>query len=144
METGLKHLHSFLPYILLTVLVLALLKSFVAFRSNQPHTEAHRKNGLIVLIVAHLQLLLGIVLYIVSPKGLNTLNDMGTTMKNPDLRLYALEHPVMMIIAIVFITMAYSKSKKNIADRLKHKVKTVNYLIALALILSKIPWAVWP
>jgi len=144
METGLKHLHSFLPYILLTVLVLALLKSFVAFRSNQPHTEAHRKNGLIVLIVAHLQLLLGIVLYIVSPKGLNTLNDMGTTMKNLDLRLYALEHPVMMIIAIVFITMAYSKSKKNIADRLKHKVKTVYYLIALALILSKIPWAVWP
>jgi len=140
METGLKHLHSFLPYILLTVLILALLKSFVAFRSNQ----AHRKNGLIVLIVAHLQLLLGIVLYIVSPKGLNTLNDMGTTMKNPDLRLYALEHPVMMIIAIVFITMAYSKSKKNIADRLKHKVKTVYYLIALALILSKIPWAVWP
>jgi hypothetical protein len=69
---------------------------------------------------------------------------MGTTMKNPDLRLYALEHPVMMIIAIVFITMAYSKSKKNIADRLKHKVKTVYYLIALALILSKIPWAVWP
>tara|TARA_B110000977_G_scaffold186461_1_gene252474 strand:+ start:263 stop:697 length:435 start_codon:yes stop_codon:yes gene_type:complete len=143
METGLKHLHSFLPYILLTVLVLALLKSFVAYRSNQVHTEAHRKNGLIVLIVAHLQLLLGIVLYFVSPKSLSALNNMGAAMKNADLRFYGLEHPLMMIIATVFITMAYSKSKKNIIDRLKHKIKSVYYLIALVLILSRIPWSVW-
>ena len=50
---------------------------------------------------------------------------------------------LMMIIAIVFITMAYSKSKKDIADNLKHKVKSVYYLIALVLILSRIPWSVW-
>tara|TARA_B110000977_G_scaffold156199_1_gene198761 strand:- start:308 stop:742 length:435 start_codon:yes stop_codon:yes gene_type:complete len=143
METGLKHLHSFLPYIVLTILVLALLKSFVAYRKGQPHTEAHRKNGLILLIVAHIQFLLGVVLYFVSPKSLAALNDMGAAMKNADLRFYGLEHPLMMIVAIVFITMAYSKSKKDIADRLKHKVKSVYYLIALVLILSRIPWSVW-
>ncbi len=144
MYTGLKHLHSFMPYLLLTVLVLALIKSFVAYRNNQPHTEAHRKNGLIVLILAHLQLLLGCTLYFVSPMSTTGLRDMGAAMKDTTLRLYALEHPLMMIIAIVFITMAYSKSKKDIADNLKHKVKWVYYLIALALILSRIPWSEWP
>jgi len=143
MYTGLKHLHSFLPYLLLTVLALALLKSFIAYRKSQAHTEADRKNGLIVLILAHLQLLLGLALYFISPISLNALSNMGSAMKDSTLRLYAVEHPLMMIIAIVFITMAYSKSKKDIADNLKHKVKSVYYLIALVLILSRIPWSVW-
>jgi hypothetical protein len=144
MYTGLKHLHSFMPYLLLTVLVLALIKSFVAYRNNQVHTEAHRKTGLMVLILAHIQLTLGCVLYFVSPMSSEGLSDMGAAMKDATLRLYALEHPLMMILAIVFITMAYSKSKKDIADSLKHKVKWVYYLIALVLILSRIPWSVWP
>jgi|TARA_B110000977_G_scaffold193507_1_gene268567 hypothetical protein len=143
MYTGLKHLHSFLPYLLLTVLVLALVKSFIAYRTNQVHTDAHRKNGLIVLILAHIQLLIGMALYFISPKSVTALSDMGAAMKDSTLRLYAVEHPLMMIIAIVFITMAYSKSKKDIADSLKHKVKSVYYLIALVLILSRIPWSVW-
>jgi len=143
MYTGLKHLHSFLPYLLLTVLVLALVKSFIAYRTNQAHTDAHRKNGLIVLILAHIQLLIGLALYFISPKSVAALSDMSAAMKDATLRLYALEHPLMMIIAIVFITMAYSKSKKDIADSLKHKVKSVYYLIALVLILSRIPWSVW-
>tara|TARA_B110000879_G_scaffold139363_1_gene181636 strand:+ start:253 stop:687 length:435 start_codon:yes stop_codon:yes gene_type:complete len=143
MYTGLKHLHSFLPYLLLTVLVLALVKSFIAYRTNQVHTDAHRKNGLIVLILAHIQLLIGMALYFISPKSVTALSDMGAAMKDSTLRLYALEHPLMMIIAIVFITMAYSKSKKEIADSLKHKVKSVYYLIALVLILSRVPWSVW-
>ena len=144
MYTGLKHLHSFVPYLLLTVLVLALIKSFVAYRKNQAHTEAHRKTGLMVLILAHLQFTIGCILYFVSPMSKAGLSDMGAAMKDSTLRLYALEHPLMMILAIVFITMAYSKSKKDIADSLKHKVKWVYYLIALVLILSRIPWSVWP
>jgi heme A synthase len=144
MYTGLKHLHSFVPYLLLTVLVLALIKSFVAYRKNQAHTEAHRKTGLMVLILAHLQFTIGCILYFVSPMSKAGLSDMGAAMKDSTLRLYALEHPLMMILAIVFITMAYSKSKKDIADSLKHKLKWVYYLIALVLILSRIPWSVWP
>ena len=143
MYTGLKHLHSFLPYLLLTVLVLALVKSFIAYRTNQVHTDAHRKNGLIVLILAHIQLLIGLALYFISPKSTTALSDMGAAMKDSTLRLYALEHPLMMIIAIVFITMAYSKTKNDIADSLKHKIKSAYYLIALVLILSRIPWSVW-
>ena len=65
MYTGLKHLHSFMPYVLLTVLFLALLKSFIAYQKNQEHTEGHRKNGLLVLILAHLQLTIGLILYFI-------------------------------------------------------------------------------
>lgn len=143
MYIGLKHLHSFLPYLLLTVLLFAFVKSVIAYRGKRPHTEGHRKNGLIVLILAHIQFLIGGVLYFVSPMSTGGLNDLGAAMKDPTLRLYTLEHPLMMILAIVLITMAYSKSKKDISDQLKHKVKSIYFGTALFLILSRIPWSAW-
>ena len=143
MYIGLKHLHSFLPYLLLTVLMFVFVKSVIAYRGKHPHTEGHRKNGLIVLILAHIQFLIGGVLYFVSPMSTGGLNDIGAAMKDPTLRLYTLEHPLMMILAIVLITMAYSKSKKDISGKLKHKVKSVYFGTALLLILSRIPWSAW-
>ena len=143
MYIGLKHLHSFLPYLLLTFLLFAFVRSVIAYRGKQSHTEGHRKNGLILLILAHIQFLIGGVLYFVSPMSRSGLNDVGLAMKDSTLRLYTIEHPLMMILAIVLITMAYSKSKKDISSHLKHKIKSIYFGIALILILSRIPWSAW-
>ena len=143
MYIGLKHLHSFLPYLLLPVLLFALVRSAIAYRGKHPHTEGHRKNGLILLILAHTQFLIGGILYFVSPMSTSGLNDVGLAMKDSTLRLYTIEHPLMMILAIVLITMAYSKSKKDISSHLKHKIKCIYFGLALVLILSRIPWSVW-
>ena len=143
MYIGLKHLHSFLPYLLLTLLLFAFVKSVIAYRGQHPHTEGHRKNGLILLILAHTQFLIGGILYFVSQMRTRGLNDLGAAMKDSTLRLYTLEHPLMMILAIVLITMAYSKSKKDISSHLKHKIKCIYFGLALVLILSKIPWSAW-
>ena len=143
MYIGLKHLHSFLPYLLLTVLLFAFVKSVIAYRGQHPHTDGHRKNGLILLILAHTQFLIGGILYFISPMSTGGLNNLGAAMKDSTLRLYTLEHPLMMILAIVLITMAYSKSKKDISSHLKHKIKCIYFGLALVLILSKIPWSAW-
>ncbi len=143
MYTGLKHLHSFLPYLLITVLLFAFVRSVIAYRLKQPHTEGHRKNGLIFLILAHIQFLIGAVLYFVSPMSRSGLNDVSLAMKDSALRLYTIEHPLMMILAIVLITVAYSKSKKDISSHLKHKIKSIYFGLALVLILSRIPWSAW-
>ena len=145
MYIGLKHLHSFLPYLLLTVLLFAFVKSVIAYRGQHPHTEGHRKNGLILLILAHTQFLIGGILYFVSPMSTSGLNDLGAAMKDSTLRLYTIEHPLTMTIAIVLITIAYSKSKKDISSHLKHKIKSIYYGLALVLILSRIPpsWPAW-
>ena len=143
MYIGLKHLHSFLPYLLLTLLLFAFVRSVIAYRGQHPHTEGHRKNGLILLILAHTQLLIGGILYFVSPMSKSGFNNFGAAMKDSTLRLYTLEHPLMMILAIVLITSAYSKSKKDISSQLKHKIKSIFFGLALVLILSKIPWSAW-
>ena len=64
METGLSHLHSLLRWVLLLLLIIAIVKSF----SKDTYTEGNRKLALFTLIMAHVQLILGVSLYFI--KGL--------------------------------------------------------------------------
>jgi hypothetical protein len=59
-------------------------------------------------------------------------------------RLFALEHPLTMVLGIVLITIGYSKAKRTADDRTKFKLIAWCYGIGLVLILSRIPWMVWP
>ena len=68
------------------------------------------------MIIAHVQFTVGIALYFISPMVIN----MGDAMKDATTRLYAIEHPIMMVIAIVLLTMARSKTK-NLSDVSAHK-----------------------
>jgi len=142
--SGLKHLHSFLPYILLTVLLFILVRSVIAYFGKHTHTEGHRKNGLILLILAHIQFLIGGIIYFLRTKRAGALDDISLAMKNPD-RFYTIEHPLTMTIAVILITMAYSKSKKDISSHQKHKIKSIYFGLALVMILSRLPksWPAW-
>lgn len=64
-------------------------------------------------------------------------------MKTKEIRLLALEHPVMMIIAITLITIGWSKHKKKTSSIAKFKTFAIFYGLALLLILSRIPWTNW-
>ena len=68
---------------------------------------------------------------------------MGEIMKNSALRSTLVEHPITMIIALVLITIGYSKHKKKLTSKPKFKTLSIFYTIALVLILSKIPWNTW-
>ncbi len=69
--------------------------------------------------------------------------DVGTIMKDPLLRLYNVEHPTLMIIAVVLITMGYSKHKKKLSSTPKLKTLAIFYTLALIAILLMIPWNQW-
>lgn len=138
MLTGMKHLHSTLAIVLLIALVVAILITIANYAGNKPY---NRKIALIGLISAHIQGLIGIILYFVSPLGLSSFS--GENMKNGDLRLYFLEHPIMMIIALVLITMGYSKAKKLADQKAANKTVIIFYILGLILILTRIPWSTW-
>jgi hypothetical protein len=93
------------------------------------------------MISLHTQLLIGLALYFFfSPITLAALADFGAAMKNPEMRLVAVEHVSMNIIAIVLATINNAKNKKAIADAAKHKNALIFTIVALVLILSRIPW----
>ena len=68
---------------------------------------------------------------------------MGEVMKNSDLRLYLIEHPLINLIAIILITVGWSKHKSATTDKAKFKSIWLMYLIGLILVLSRIPWNAW-
>jgi hypothetical protein len=88
------------------------------------------------MIVAHLQLLIGFILYFTSAKVIFSANTMSETLT----RFYAVEHPFFMIVAIALITLGYIKAKKSQADRYKFKKTGIYFLIALVFLLARFPW----
>lgn len=135
----LTHIHSYWAYLVVTVLIVAILNAFIGFFKSKEFLSKDFRLGLFTLIVSHIQLLLGVILYFSQGRYRN----MGEVMKIKEARLLALEHPVMMILAIVFITIGWSKHKKIKADKAKFKTFAIFYSLALLFILSKIPWNNW-
>lgn len=142
MYTGLQHLHSYFAYLLLAILIFSLVYAIFMFVRKRPFTENVRKVALAGFIATHLQLLIGIVLYVISPVGLSNFSGeaMGDTMS----RLYILEHPLTMIVGIVLISIGYIKAKKPGDDVRRYRNVILFYALGLALILLRIPWQVWP
>jgi cytochrome bd-type quinol oxidase subunit 2 len=142
MYTGFQHLHSYFAYIVLAVLVVVFIYVLINFINKKPFSETVRKASLVGLIAAHLQLLIGLVLYFISPMGIS--NFSGQAMGDSMARLLMLEHPLTMIIGIILITVGYSKAKKGEEDAGRYKKILIYYGIGLFLILIRIPWSVWP
>ena len=127
--------HSGFRYVVFILLIAALLVAFSGWQGNKGYTNNNRKMYLFALISAHIQLLLGLLLYFTSP---NVNFDMGTSMKDAALRYWTVEHILMMIIAVVLITVGHSKSKKALNDIAKHKTIAIFYTIAFIVIIVTI------
>jgi NADH:ubiquinone oxidoreductase subunit 2 (subunit N) len=131
--------HAGWAYIVLIFLILTVFNSLVGFFGKKEFTPKDRKIALFALIFTHIQLLVGLVLYFVSPLGKAVLGQM----KDPDLRLTSLEHPLMNIIAIILITIGWSKHKKLMTSKSKFKTILIFYGLGLFFILCMIPWKLW-
>jgi hypothetical protein len=139
-----KMLHSYWAYLVLIILIIAVVNSIIKKVGNKEYEAKDFRIALFTLIVSHIQLLLGLILYFVSPRfSLFSESGMGEIMKNSVDRLYLVEHPLVNIIAIVLITIGYSKHKKQLLSSGKFKTISVFYTIALVLFLSRIPWSTW-
>ncbi|WP_121667367.1 hypothetical protein [Mesonia aquimarina] len=145
MYTAFYHLHSFWAYLVILVVFLATLNAIIGSIAKRSYAPKDFRISLFALIVTHIQLLLGLVLFFISDKirWFDSDLDVSLIMKNDLLRLYNVEHPLLMIIAIALITIGYSKHKKKLASAPKFKTLAVFYTLAFVAILAMIPWSVW-
>ena len=129
-------------FVLVFILGINVIARALRGRSNNSlFTEADRKAGLFFMISLHTQLLIGLALYFFfSPITMAAFADFGAAMKDSQTRLIAVEHISVNIIAVVLATVNNAKNKKAIADAAKHKNALIFTLVALVLILSRIPW----
>ena len=134
MHTTLLHLHSSLRYLVLLALIVVVIKSLWGWLGKKPYSNLDNRVSLYLFIFTHMQLLVGMVLYFVS----DLVQFNASTMKNKDLRYWAVEHLTIMLIAIVLITMARITSRKLSGDEARHKRMFIFNAIALVLIITGI------
>lgn len=139
MYTFIQKFHSGWAYLALALLLFAVINALMGKSSGREFTARDRKIGLFALIATHIQLVVGLILYFVSPLGKALLGDMS----NAEARLTSMEHPLVNIIAIVLITVGWSTHKKATESSVKFNKFTIFYTLGLLLILSRIPWSLW-
>ncbi len=141
MYTGFLHLHNTLRWLILFAALITLLKYFIGWFSQKPWQKSDNILGIVFTGLIDLQVLVGLVLYfVVSPITKAAFQDFGAAMKNADLRFYAVEHLVMMVIATVLIHIGRAKTKKHVSDKTKFATALLFFGIAYILILAGIPW----
>lgn len=135
MYTGLLHTHSMLRWVVLLLLVVAVFRFLAGAMSGASFGKGDARLRLFTLISTHIQVLVGLILYFVSP----FVQFNSNTMSEPSTRFWTVEHLSLMIVAVVVITIGNSRSKKASGAK-QHRTLAIFFGIALLLILAAIPW----
>jgi uncharacterized membrane protein (UPF0182 family) len=142
MSTGLLHLHNLLRWVILILLLVSLFKAFTGWQQKKTFSAGDKKTWLFTMIAGHITLLIGLYQWLAGRYGLltTTLPEGTSIMKDSFYRFYMVEHPVAMILTIVFLTLAHGMAKKAVADEVKYRKAFFYFLIALLLIIAVVPW----
>ena len=136
MYNGLLHAHSGLRWILLVLIVWAIIKAISGWTGQKEYQKSDRLSALLALIFTHIQLLIGLGLYFMSPK----VSFESGVMESSVLRFYTVGHITMMIVAIALITFGFSSAKRMEVSLAKHKRVAITYGIGLLIMIASIPW----
>ena len=136
MQAFLIHAHSGWRWIVLLLIIMAIIKAAGGMSGSGRFSEGARKIALFAMIATHIQIVIGLILYAISPK----VQFGAETMSDSTLRFFAVEHLLTMLIAVILITMGHSRSKKAAEAARKAKSVFWFYLLALLLMLAGMPW----
>ena len=127
------HAHSGFRWIALILIIFTIYKAFIGIKNAEEYTAKHKMLALGTLITFHTMVLIGFSLLFSSAK--TAFFDMAQPF-----RFFTIEHPLMMTIAVVLVTMGYSKAKKEESARMKFRKILIFYTVALVVTLIAIPW----
>ncbi len=137
-------LHSLNRWAVLISLTLICITSVRGWKKQLAFEQKNRLLQTITLSAVHLQLIIGLYLYFISPISSYFLSHFSKGIHDRELRFFGMEHIFVMIIAIVLMTIGNSKVKKAQTDHRKFKLQFIWFIIGLILILSSIPWSFSP
>ena len=138
--SALIHAHSGLRWVALFLLVYAIFNAAKSQTSGK-YEKKDKMINLFAMIMLHIQLLIGLILYFTSLKVQFAEGWMSSDVAGGMYRFYGLEHLLGMVIAIAVVTMGRSKAEKKLkGTRDKHRKILISYTIGLVIILAMIPW----
>ncbi|MDO7876579.1 hypothetical protein Q5H93_17675 [Hymenobacter sp. ASUV-10] len=137
-------LHSAVRWLVLLSLLYALWRAWRGYTSGAPFSPADNAVRHWTATLAHLQLLLGMALYLSSPvvrANFAVLRQSGFAL---DAAFFSVLHPLLMLGAIVVVTIGSALARRRATARAQFGTLLRWYGAALLLILLFIPWPFSP
>lgn len=132
--------HSLVRWISLVLLVYMIIRAYSGWLSSGKFTSGDSSIRKWTITSLHLQLIIGIILYFISPITTYFIGHFSQTVGTRSIRFFGMEHVIMMLAAIVIATIGSARSKRRAEDILKFKTLAIWLTISLILILAAMPW----
>lgn len=137
-------LHSIVRWLVLAVLLLAVYRSWRGWLGKKGFTKWDNTLRAWTVTLSHVQMVIGVWLYMISPLIKNFLHNYSATVGDRSVRFFGMEHSIMMILAVTFITIGGSKARRRTMAGQKFKAMAIWFTIALVVIFVSIPWPFSP
>ena len=137
-------LHSLTRWAVLISLVFAIYRAWRGWLLRKPYQVIDNRARIFASTTAHIQLVIGLWLYFISPIVSYFLANFSTAVHQREIRFFGMEHITVMLTAIVLITIGSVKAKRKTSNHEKFKTMAIWFSIGLLLILSSIPWSFSP
>ena len=134
-------LHSIVRWLVVIFGVIAVVRAFVGWFGGRQWQQLDDRLGLGFTTAMDINLLLGLLLYfLLSPITTGAFKDFGAAMSNGSVRFFAVEHILIMIVAVVLAHIGRARSKKAGDDKSKFKQAAIFFGLAIVAVLLAIPW----
>ena len=140
MYSTLLTLHSLVRWLVLISLLVAIVRAYRGWLGKKKFLKSDNTARMMAVTTGHIQLVIGICLYIISPVVRYFLNYFKAAVHQREIRFFGMEHITMMLIAIVLLTIGSAKTKRKTTDQQRFKTMAIWFSIALLIIFLSIPW----
>ena len=136
--------HSLFRWLVLVSLLYAIFRAYKGYTTNSLFTKTDNSIRHWTATIAHVQLVLGFMLYFTSPIIKYFFANFKQEIQRIDLAFFGVIHFLFMLTAIVVITIGSALAKRKLTDKEKFRTMLVWFSIALGLISLAIPWPFSP
>ena len=138
-------IHNLMRWVVVILAIYALVRIYMGVFGKREFTETDRKALSFYAIGMDVQLLLGLILYFfLSPLTTAALGNFGAAMSDSNLRFFAVEHILLMVVAVVLAHVATVMARRGATSSAKFNRAAIWLTLSVLAVAVAIPWAMRP
>lgn len=132
--------HSYVRWAVVILGALLIVRALAGWLGRRPWDASVGRLGSFFTIAMDLQLLLGLLLYgVFSPTMQRAFDNFGSAMGDARLRFWAVEHILVMVVAVVLAHVGHVTAKR-MAEEKRYRRYVIFAVLAMLAVLLAIPW----
>jgi hypothetical protein len=137
-------LHSLFRWLVLGTLIVSIYRAYIGFSNNKTFSKIDNSLRHWTATTAHIQLIIGIILYTKSPLIKYFWGNFNATIHVWEVSFFGIVHSLLMITSVVLVTIGSALAKRKKTDREQYKTMLIWFSIALLIVFIAIPWSFSP